>query len=57
MKVKIYNDEVEWIILTLLMDDEIREKVHSEIAPCTKQEFIDRYIKEHEKKYNKKFQY
>lgn len=57
MKVKIYNDEVEYIILALLMDDEIREKVHNEIAPCTRQELIDRYIEEHEKKYGKKFQY
>ena len=57
MKVKIYNDEVEYIILALLMDDEIREKVHNEIAPCTEQEFINRYIKEHEKKYKEKFQY
>ena len=57
MKVKIYNDEVDFNTLINLMDDKIREKVHNEIAPCTEQEFINRYIEEHEKKYKKKFQY
>lgn len=57
MKVRIYNDKVEFNTLVELMDDEIREKIHDEKAPCTEQEFIDRYIEEHEKKYGKKFQY
>jgi len=26
------------------MDDTIREKVHLELAPCTNQEFLDRYM-------------
>lgn len=57
MKVKIYNDKVDFETLVELMDDEIREKVHNEIAPCTEQKFINKYIKEHEKKYSEKFQY
>lgn len=57
MKVKIYNDEVEFNALVNLMNDEIREKVHNEIAPCTEQEFIDKYLKEHEKKYGEQFKY
>lgn len=57
MKVKIYNDKVDFETLVNLMDDEIREKIHKEIAPCTEQEFINRYIEEHEKKHNEKFQY
>ena len=28
------------------MDDEIRERLHSEIAPCSHDEFIYRYLKE-----------
>lgn len=28
------------------MDDEIREKVHSELAPCEHEEFIRRYLEE-----------
>lgn len=27
-----------------LMDDEIREQVHREIAPCTDMEFLRRYV-------------
>lgn len=26
------------------MDDEIREQVHIELAPCTPQEFLNRYL-------------
>ena len=39
-----------------LMDDEIREKLHGEIAPCTDYEFLVAYMKEHEKKYGKEFE-
>lgn len=33
-----------WELLILAMDDTIREKVHTELAPCTNQEFLDRYM-------------
>ena len=26
------------------MDDEIREEVHSELAPCKPEEFLNRYV-------------
>ena len=38
-----------------LMDDELRESIHAEIAPCTDEEFLTRYMDEHEKKYGEKF--
>lgn len=57
MKVTIYNKETDFATLIELMDDEIREKIHEEIAPCTEQEFINEYVREHEKKYREKFQY
>ena len=31
------------------MNDEIREKLHDELAPCTEQEFFTDYENEHEK--------
>lgn len=34
-----------------LMDDEIREAVHADLAPCTEQEFFDAYCKAHAEKY------
>ena len=30
--------------ISTYMDDEIREKVHFELAPCTNEEFLKRYI-------------
>lgn len=34
-----------------LMDDEIRETLHSEMSPCTEQEFFAAYEKAHEEKH------
>lgn len=30
--------------IVMLMDDEIRERVHAEMAPCTDEEFLERYL-------------
>lgn len=36
-------DEI-WDALVNLMEDEAREKTHAELAPCTKREFLTRYL-------------
>lgn len=41
----------EWDAIANLMDDEIREELHEELAPCTNQEFFTAYEKAHEGKY------
>lgn len=38
-----------------LMDDEIREEVHQDLAPCTEAEFLTEYMKRHEEKYGVPF--
>lgn len=38
-----------------LMDDEIREQLHFELAPCTDEEFLAAYIKRHEEKFGEVF--
>ena len=38
-----------------LMDDELREQLHEELAPCSDAEFLTRYMQEHEKKYGVPF--
>lgn len=38
-----------------LMDDELREQVHAELAPCTEQEFIERYAELHEERFGEGF--
>lgn len=37
------TDEIMDTIATY-MDDDIREKVHYELAPCTHEEFLKRYL-------------
>lgn len=39
-----------------LMDDELREELNRELAPCTEQEFFEAYEKSHEEKYGEEFQ-
>lgn len=36
-----------WKTIVELMDNEIREQVHIELAPCTQKEFFDEYCKRH----------
>ena len=33
-----------WNAIVNMMDDEIREQVHMELAPCTDEEFLKRYL-------------
>ena len=35
----------------VLMNDDIKEEIHADIAPCTGQEFVDEYCKRHFAKY------
>lgn len=34
-----------------LTDDDLREEIHRELAPCSEQEFFDEYAKRHEEKF------
>lgn len=38
------------------MDDELREKLHGEISPCSEQEFFSAYETEHEKKFGEELE-
>lgn len=51
MVVNEYGVEVDFEVAVMYMDDEIREEIHNEIAPCTDQEFFDEYAKRHEEKF------
>ena len=33
-----------WEVVVQMMDDETRERVHDELAPCTDAEFLARYL-------------
>lgn len=40
----------------MMMDDELREEIHAELAPCTDEEFLREYEKRHQEKYGEEFQ-
>lgn len=46
-----------WDAIVELMDDELREQVHDELAPCTEEEFFARYCELHEQKYGEPFEF
>lgn len=47
--------DVYWDAAVELMDDDIREQLHREMAPCTDQEFFTAYEKAHEEKFGEEF--
>ena len=51
-----YGDEINFEAAVSLMDDEIREELNRELAPCTEQEFFTAYEKAHEEKFGEEFQ-
>lgn len=55
MYVTYNNDQVDFEAAVNLMDNEIREALHAELAPCTEQEFFDAYCEAHEEKYGEEF--
>lgn len=52
MKVMLNGYEVDFAACVNLMDDDIREELHAEMAPCSEQEFLDAYIEAHAAKYD-----
>lgn len=55
MQVTINGKNFEMEAVANLMDEEIRESLHSQLAPCTEQEFVDAYCKAHEEKFGEEF--
>lgn len=54
-KVLLNGHEVDFEAAVNLMDDEIREDLHSKMAPCSEQEFIDAYAKAHADTFDETF--
>lgn len=56
MTTVIINDNpIDFSAAIMLMDDDLRDQAHSELAPCTDQMFVDRYCELHAAKYGKQF--
>lgn len=54
--VQMYGRWVDYHAVAMMMDDEIREELHNEMAPCEPQAFMDAYLVRHEKKFNERFE-
>lgn len=55
-KVIVNGQEFDMDAVANLMDDELREDIHMDLAPCTDQEFVDEYCKRHLAKFGEEFQ-
>ena len=53
--VNLDSNMVDFDICVSMMDDDIREQLHRELAPCTNQEFLDAYVDKHFEKYGEDF--
>ena len=51
-----YGTEIEWNAALALMDDDLREEVSADLAPCTEQEFFEAYEKAHENKFGEEWE-
>lgn len=49
------NETMDFEAAVMMMDDEIRESIHNEMAPCTDQEFMSAYVEAHFEKYGEEF--
>ena len=48
--------EINYQAAEILMDDELREQLHMEIAPCSEQEFFRAYEKAHKNRFEKEWE-
>lgn len=51
MKIELNGRTADFNACVALMDDDLREEVHAEFAPCSEQEFLNEYCKRHFTKY------
>ncbi len=51
-----FGVEIDFAAAVALMDDEIREEIHRDIAPCTEQEFFDAYAAAHEDRFGEEWE-
>lgn len=51
-----YGTEIEWNAALALMDDDLREELSADLAPCTEQEFFTAYAKAHGNKFGEEWE-
>ena len=51
-----YGVEIEYNTAVNLMNDDLREELNANLAPCTEQEFFEAYEKAHENKFGEEWE-
>lgn len=51
-----YGVELDFEAAVNIMDEDICEEIHWQIAPCSDQEFFDAYCRAHEFKFDEEFE-
>ena len=51
-----YGKPLDFAAAVNIMDDDLREEIDAELAPCTAQEFFDAYAKAHSEKFGEEFE-
>ena len=51
-----YEKEIDFDAAVNIMDDDLREQLHMDLAPCTDQEFFDAYCKLHLETFGEEFE-
>ncbi len=54
-KVMLRDKEIDFDVVVELMDEDIRDRLHTTMDPCSNQQFMDAYAKAHADKYNEEF--
>lgn len=52
-----WGTTIDFQAAVMAMDDEIREAVHADMAPCTEEEFFTEYCRRHAEKYGETFEW
>ena len=55
IKVLLNDELVDFEACVIQMDDDLREEIHEDMAPCGEQEFLDEYVRRHVEKFGEEF--
>lgn len=51
-----YGLEIDFDVAANLMDDDLCEEIHADLAPCAEQQFFDEYARRHEAKFGEEWE-
>lgn len=57
MVVNDFGVKFDFDVAVNCMDDDLREELHFELAPCTEQEFFEAYARAHQEKFGEVWEF